>query len=486
MFGTINSTMILAILPEILLLVLAGLVLLFDATIWPDAEGRRRNLGWLVAGGSVLILVLSLILASPDGSNELVWGGMLRHDWMGFIFKMVFIFGAAITALFAMDVEGLGKRGEFYLLLLVSTIGMNLMASSSDLIMLYLAIETTSIPMYILAGFFKQDDKSTEAGFKYLLFGAMTSAIMLYGFSLLYGFSGVTGIYQLAEVIQTGSLNTGLLILSLLLVLVGFSFKISAVPFHFWAPDVYEGAPTPVVGFLSTASKAAGFAVLVRVLIGAFPALSGQWSLLIAIIATITMTLGNAIALTQKNIKRMLAYSSIAHAGYIMVGVVTFSELGVTSVIFYLIAYLVTNLAAFGIVAAAWRTLGSDEIEAYDGLSRRSPGLALAMLVAFLSLAGMPPFGGFIAKVLVFAAAVKADYVWLAFVGVLNSIVGLYYYLIVLKRVYLYRSEEEDVPVPVTRPYRIALIVLSVGIVLLGAFFAPWYNWSYGAAAGLF
>ena len=169
-----------------------------------------------------------------------------------------------------------------------------------------------------------------------------------------------------------------------------------------------------------------------------------------------------------------------------MVGVVTFSELGVTSVVFYLIAYLVTNLAAFGLVAAAWRSLGSDEIEAYDGLSRRSPGLALAMLVALLSLAGMPPFGGFIAKVLVFAAAVKADYVWLAFVGVLNSIIGLYYYLVVLKRVYLYRSEEEDKPVPVSRPYRIALVVLSVGIVLLGAFFAPWFTWTSGAAGGFF
>jgi len=481
--GSITLTMILAILPEILLLVLAGLVLLFDA-IWP--EEKRRNLGWLVAGGSVLILVLSLSLASPDGSNELMWGGMIRHDWVGFIFKMVFIFGAGITALFAMEVDGLGKRGEFYLLLLVSTIGMNLMATSADLIMLYLAIETTSIPMYILAGFFKQDDKSTEAGFKYLLFGAMTSAIMLYGFSLLFGFTGVTNIYALADAIQAGVMSTPIIWMSLLLVLVGFSFKISAVPFHFWAPDVYEGAPTPVAGFLSTASKAAGFAVLVRVFMGAFPALSGQWSLLIAIIATITMTLGNAIALAQKNIKRLLAYSSIAHAGYILVGVVTFSELGVTSVVYYLIAYLVTNLAAFGIVASVWLKVGSDEIEAYDGLSRRSPGLALAMLVAFLSLAGMPPFGGFIAKVLVFAAAVKADYVWLAFVGVLNSIVGLYYYLVVLKHVYLYRSEDDDVPVPVARSYRIALVVLSIGIVLLGAFFGPWFTWTSGAAGGFF
>jgi NADH-quinone oxidoreductase subunit N len=289
-------------------------------------------------------------------------------------------------------------------------------------------------------------------------------------------------------------MGTPVVVLSLLLVLVGFSFKISAVPLHFWAPDVYEGAPTPVAGFLSTASKAAGFAVLVRVLMTTFSVdveiasrtLVENWSLLLAIVATVTMTLGNAIALAQKNIKRLLAYSSIAHAGYILVGVVTFSELGVTSVVFYVIAYLLTNLAAFGVVVAAWRTLGSDEISAYDGLSRRSAGLALAMLVAFLSLAGMPPFGGFIAKVLVFAAAVKADMVWLAFVGVLNSIVGLYYYLVVLKHVYLYRSEDEGLPVPITRPYAIALVVLSVGIILLGAFFAPWYTWTSGAALSLF
>lgn len=481
--GSITSTMMLAILPEILLLVLAGLVLIFDA-FW--AEDRKRNLGWVVAGGLVLILLLSLVLASPRGDNELLWGDMIRHDWLGFAFKMLFIFGAAITALFAMDVDALGKHGEFYLLLLVSTIGMNLMATSADLIMLYLAIETTSIPMYILAGFLKKDDKSTEAGFKYLLFGGMTSALMLYGFSLLYGFTGATGLYELAVAIQPGSENFVVMLVSLLLILVGFSFKISAVPFHFWAPDVYEGAPTPVAGFLSTASKAAGFAVLVRVLFSAFPALGGHWALLLAIIATITMTVGNVIALAQKNIKRLLAYSSVAHAGYILVGVVTFSELGLTSVVFYLIAYLLTNLAAFGTIVAAWHSLGSDEIEAYDGLSRRSPGLALVMLVAFLSLAGMPPFGGFIAKVLVFAAAVKADMVWLAFVGVINSIVGLYYYLVVLKRVYLYRSEEDDQPIPISAPYRFALAVLSIGIILLGAFFAPWYTWTSGAAAGLF
>jgi NADH-quinone oxidoreductase subunit N len=472
-----------ALLPEILLLFVAGLVLVFDL-IWSD--DRKRSLGWLTAGGLMITLVVSLIFARPPEDAVLVWGSMLRYDWLGFVFKMLFIFGAAITALFAMDVKELGTRGEFYILMVISTLGMGLMAASADLIMLYLAIETTSIPLYILAGFFKPDEKSTESGFKYLLFGAMTSALLVYGFSLLFGFSGTTSIYGLAGAIQAGLIAPAPLIGSVLLILVGFSFKVSAVPIHFWAPDVYEGAPTPVAGFLSTASKAAGFAVLIRFLMAALPSMSDDWGLLIAIISVATMTIGNFLAISQSNIKRMLAYSSIAHAGYILVGVATVSELGMVSVVFYLIAYLVTNLAAFGIVVTFWRTSRSDEIKDYAGLSRRASGLALVMLIAFLSLAGMPPFGGFIAKVLVFAAAVEADMVWLAVIGVLNSIIGLYYYLIVLKHVYLYRSEVDDIPVPVTTPTRIALILLTAAILIVGIAFAPWFEWSSTAASFLF
>jgi len=271
-----------------------------------------------------------------------------------------------------------------------------------------------------------------------------------------------------------------------LLVLVGFGFKVSAVPFHFWAPDVYEGSPTPVAGFLSTASKAAGFAVLLRVLIAAFPSIAPYWGAIVAALATATMTLGNLLALAQKNIKRMLAYSSIAHAGYAMIGVVAISALGVTSVVLYLRTYVVTNLAAFGVVAAVGRITGSDDIASYAGLSRRCRTLALAMLVSFLSLSGMPPFGGFIVKFGVFAAAIQANLVWLAVIGVLNSIVGLYYYLTVLKVVYLYRSEDEEKPLPVTRPYVLALTVLTVGIVLIGTVFAPWFSMSTTAAAAIF
>jgi NADH-quinone oxidoreductase subunit N len=479
-----EPTMVLAILPEILLFVLAGLILALDAIWKPEI---KRSLGWLTAGGLLIVMVVSIFVATPPDQGRLIFGGMIRQDWLSFAFNILFMFAAAITALFAMDMKGVGQKGEFYVLMLISTLGMSLMASAADIIMLYLAIETTSIPMYILVGFMTRDDKSTESGFKYLLFGATASTIMLYGFSLLYGFTGQTNIYQIALSFYNLQFPKIAIIGSLLLILVGFGFKISAFPFHFWAPDVYEGAPTPIAGFLSTASKAAGFVVVLRVLVAVFtPSAAPDWINMLAIVSVLTMTVGNVLALVQKNIKRMLAYSSIAHAGYILIGVVAVSQLGMTSVVFYLIAYLITNLAAFGIVMAFSKVVGSDEISAYSGLSRRKPWLALAMLVAFLSLAGMPPLAGFIAKVFVFAAAIKVGLVWLAFVGVLNSIIGLYYYLTVLKYVYLYRSDDEDKPLSISRPYTIALSILIFGIILVGILFGPWFNLSTQIASSLF
>lgn len=473
------------ILPEILILVI-GIIILIIEPFWKAED--RRALGWLTAGGLLLAVVVSLLFARP-AEPIAVFGGMLRFDWLGFFFKMLFLVGAAVTALFLMDVDKLNRRGEAYVLLLASVLGMNLMATSANLVMLYLAIETTSIPLYVLAGFLRTDDKSTEAGFKYLLFGALTSTVMLYGFSLLYGFTGTTDIYALS-----GLLPKGLFLGVVFLLIVGLGFKVSVVPFHFWAPDVYEGAPTPVTGFLSTVSKAAGFSVLLRLFVVAFPLDAQSWSVIFAVLAAVTMTLGNLLAIGQKNIKRMLAYSSIAHAGYVMIGVAAIyqsdaalSALGITSVVFYLVAYIITNLLAFGIVMTFGRVTGSDEIASYNGLSRRHPWLAFAMLIGFLSLAGMPPFGGFIAKVLVFAAAIKVGLIWLAVVGILNSIIGLYYYLIVLKHVYLNRDEAtENLPLPISRPYAIALFVLAIGVILIGTLFAPWFNMTAAGALNLF
>jgi len=478
-----------AILPEILLLILIGIVLIIDA-VW--SEEKRASLGWLTFGGLCVVLAASLLFGMPVGSGQNEFGTMIRFDSFTFAFKLLFIFGAAITSLFAMDSTGLGRRGEFYVLMLVSTIGMCFMASSNDLIMLYLAIETTSIPLYILAGFLRTDTKSTESGFKYLLFGAMTSSVMLYGFSFVFGLTGSTSFVDVSVAIQA-SFSKGevpvYLLGSLVLVLVGFAFKISVVPFHFWAPDVYEGSPTPVAGFLSTASKAAGFAVLVRFLILVFPSMSDVWTGILAGLAILTMFLGNLLALAQKNIKRLLAYSSIAHAGYILIGIVALNTLGISGVMFYLGAYLLTNLAAFGTVIVFSSIVGSDEISAYAGLSRRSASLALVMLVAFLSLAGMPPLAGFVAKVFVFAAAVQADWIWLAVIGVVNSIIGLYYYLTVLKVIYLYPlsdPEDENRPMVIPRSFTIALVILTGGIILLGTLFGPFFNWATSIVGTMF
>jgi NADH-quinone oxidoreductase subunit N len=480
-----TSTMFASILPEILILII-GLLILVVEPFWK--EEKRRNVGWLTAGGLFAAMVISLIFARP-GEPVSTLGGMVRFDWLGFFFKMLFMFAGAATSLLLMDNEKVGHRGEAYLLLLSSLLGMNLMAASADLVMLYLAIETTSIPLYVLAGFMLADDKSTEAGFKYLLFGALTSTVMLYGFSLVFGFAGTTDLYQLAGMLQSGNLSLVSAFSILALILVGIGFKVSIVPLHFWAPDVYEGSPTPIAGFLSTASKAAGFAVLTRLFIVAFPDLASSWTAVLAVLAAVTMTAGNLLALPQTNIKRLLAFSSVAHAGYVLIGVIAFTQLGVASVVFYMAAYILTNLLAFGIVMAFSRVTGLEDITDYAGMSRRNPGLALMMLAAFLSLAGMPPFGGFVAKVVVFAAGIQAGYVWLVVIGIINSVVGLYYYLNVLKYVYLYRmpdQDEEKHPVPLTRPYAIALVMLVFGVILIGTLFAPWFSWSDAAALNLF
>ena len=471
---------VLALLPEISLAVFAAILIIVDLQL---KKKRKELLAYVTFAGLAVIFLLTILFNRPEEGGEVViFAGMLRHDLLAFVFRLVFLTGAALTALLTVEWRSLSRRGEFYILLVISTLGMNLMASAGNLVMLFLAIETASIPLYAMAGFMQDDDRSTEAGFKYLLFGAMTSAVMLYGFSLMYGFAGTADIYGLAEAFK--EIPSVPLFASLVLVLVGFGFKVSMAPLQFWAPDVYEGAPTPVTGFLSTASKAAGFSVMVRVLLAAFPV--ADWQLILAVVSAITMTLGNLVALWQSNIKRMLAYSSIAHAGYILMALAAGTQLGVNSMLYYIITYLLTNLAAFGFVIVYYHQTGSDEIASYAGLSRRNAWLAFGMLFTFLSLGGIPPLGGFFAKVLVFSAAIEANLVWLAVIGVLNAVIGLYYYLNVLKVVYLKRQPGDQIPMMVNPVHGLVLVVCVIGVVLMGTVMAPWFQLTTEAAKSIF
>jgi NADH-quinone oxidoreductase subunit N len=352
-------------------------------------------------------------------------------------------------------------------------------------VMLALSIEMTTIPLYVLAGFLKRDSRSTEAGLKYFLFGATASAVMWYGFSLVYGLTGQTDLRAAAIALARGGLPA--MLVALLLVLVGLGFKVSVVPFHFWAPDVYEGAPAPVAAFLSTASKAAAFAVLARILLTVFaPASALYWGALVSVLAAATMTLGNLLALAQKNLKRLLAYSSIAHAGYALIGLATLNPDGLAAAADYLLAYALANLAAFALVVLISNVTGSDDLTALAGLSRRSPGAALAMLAAFLSLAGMPPFALFSAKLFLLASAVEANLTWLAAIAAINSVIGLYYYFSVIKAVYVFRSEQEQAPFRFPPALRLALGVAVGGLLLLGVIVSPWFEAALRAVRPLF
>src|SRR5258708_18535343 len=492
-----------AIMSEILLAVLASLVILLDV-FW--ARSRRRTIGLIAAFGLFVIAVITVLIPVPDQTKQLVLGGMLRHDVLTQFFVTITLVGAASACLISIDAPGVGLSGEFYGVLIIATVGACLISGAADLIMVFLGVETLSISLYILAGFLRNNARSSEAGIKYFLFGAFTSTIMLYGLSLLYGFTQQTNLYAIGAVLRglqfqsaDGSINASLalpILLSMILIVVGFGFKVSAVPFHFWTPDVYEGAPTPVTAYISVASKAASFALLTRFFIIVFNGDAPQhfWVQMIAVLAVVTMTLGNLLALPQRNIKRLIVYSSIAQAGCALLGVAAALASqpgavigsGVAAVGFYMAMYVLTNLAAFAVIILFANATGSETIADFAGLSRRNIWLALFLTIALLSLAGIPPAAGFIGKFFLFRAAVDANLTWLAVIGVLNSIVALYYYLVVIKVMFVDRSEDENKPIPMSGPYIFALVVTSLGVILMGVVPQAIFNWASQAAKGLF
>jgi len=460
-------------IPELTLAVFAILVILLDLGVRQKAVlGSVSLAGLVIAGG--------FTVAMWGGDYPAIFNNMLAVDNYALFFKLLFLGIAFLVILASADYVSKFSRfqGEYYALILISTLGMMLMAATADLISIYVALELTSISLYILVGFLK-DRKSTEASLKYLLLGALASAVLLYGMALIFGFTGKTQLGEIAGVLQAmppqALLASPALLLGIVLLIAGFGFKIAAVPFQMWVPDVYEGAPTTVTAYLSVASKAAGFALILRVFSSAFdiPWLSLNWGMIFAVLAVISMIIGNVVAIPQTNIKRMLGYSSIAQAGYLMVGLATLgfapasSTLGQSGIIFFLASYALTNLGAFIAVIAISSKLDSDLIADFAGMGRRAPVLALALTLCLISLIGMPPAAGFMAKFYIFSAAVQNHLLWLVIIAMLNSVISAYYYLRVVKVMWLGEPASDD-KVPSSGAPRLALFLCCLGVLVLG------------------
>lgn len=474
---------------ETLLAVTALVALTIDLTV-----GRHRELParrQLVAAVTLLGLALSAMPLVPlmAGGYQTLLNGTIVVSPLTVIFKFVLIVLAALTVVISAETD-LGRHvGEYFALLVFATMGALLLVGTEELLTLFVALELMSISLYVLTAFHKDSLKSQEAALKYFLFGAIASAFLLFGLSYIYGVTGTTNLREIGAVLA-GRSTSPLLAVGLLCVLVGLGFKVAIVPFHLWAPDTYEGAPTPVTAFIATASKVASFFVLVKFLLLAFAGAAGSaywrefesgWAMVLGITAAASMVLGNCAAIVQHNIKRLLAYSSIAHAGYILIGLVAATDpenrMGAAAVLFYVIVYALTNLGAFGVVAALAARAGGDDLEHFNGMARRSPYLSLLMLIFLLSLAGIPPLGGFFGKFYLFAAAVQRDSVgygllWLVVLGIVMSAVSLYYYLIVLKHIYVLPAKDNN-PLRASGTLIVALGLVAVGVVALGVWPEP-------------
>lgn len=456
-------------LPELILLGTAFAVLLLDLFV-----PNKKALGIFAVAGVVASLALVRYPAEPLP----LFYGFFILDPFSYFFKIAALGVVAVSLLASIayrpheEKRSLSYFGEYTTLFLFLCFGLILMGSSNNLLMIFLSIESVSILSYLLVGFLKRSPRSKEAALKYLLFGSLCSGVMLYGMSLVYGLTGAIDLNIIQTKLTALALPENLILTVLLLVMVGIGFKISMAPFHMWAPDVYEGAPTPFTGFLTVGPKALGFAVLLRVLQTGFLGFHAKWGILLAGLSMLTMTLGNVAAISQNNIKRLLGYSSIAQAGYILMGVAVSNQIGLVGVLFYLAIYIFTNLGAFICVVTASNHLGSDEIDAYAGLSERSPFLAFALTLFLLSLAGIPPLAGFMAKFYVFASAIQDGFLTLAVVAALNSAVAAFYYFKIVRLMYLTPAKnKESLAQPI--PLLVALIITLAGIILIGIYPAP-------------
>jgi NADH-quinone oxidoreductase subunit N len=481
------------LLPELVLTGGSLLVLLADLLV---PRERQSLLAWVTL--AVLGATAAALIPVADAHTQ-ISHGLMAVDRFALFFKVLFLLAAALTVLMSvryLQIEGT-RAGEYYFLILCATLGMMFMAGGTDLITLFIGLETMAISFYILTGYLKPSRRSNEAAVKYFLLGAFSLGILLYGMSLLYGISGTTNLRSIATAL-VGQERDPRLILAVILVVAGMGFKIAAVPFHMWAPDVYEGAPTPIAGFLSVGSSAASFAMLLRIFVESLPAMRVSvpasvgaagppigWSTLFYVLAVVTMTVGNFAALTQSNLKRLLAYSSIAHAGYMLIGVVAGTARGYEAMLIYLFVYAFMQLGAFTVLALLRRAdVVGDELKDLNGLFFRQPFAATAMLLFMLSLGGVPPTAGFMGKFWLFSAAIDAHYYWLAVIGVLNSAVSLYYYIRLV--VFMWLKNEPTGSEPTTSPaLALALVVAVVATLIVGIYPQPLFQFAQVSAATL-
>jgi NADH-quinone oxidoreductase subunit N len=497
-----------ALLPQCVLAIAALVALALDLVSQRNAgaTGRNRRIGAVAAIG-LLAAVVPLVQQVGWNPKPFLGGTIVVSD-LTVLFNIVIIVLSLLTVIISTDFDVGRHVGEYFATLLFGTIGMMLLVSTEELITIFVALELTSISLYILTAFHKGELRSQEAAVKYFMFGAISSAFLLFGLSYVYGAAGTTNLREISPALRSIGFSP-LLAVGLLFIIVGFGFKVAVVPFHLWAPDAYEGAPTPVTAFIATGSKVASFFVLTKMMMIGFARLKGAadvtaalaagdgnwssfvveqwilvsrgfqsgWTMLLAVMAAASMILGNFVAIRQRNMKRLLAYSSIAHAGYVFVGLVAATQMGVMSVLFYVIVYGLTNLGAFGVIAALASRAGGDEMEDFNGMARKAPFLSLLMLVFVLSLAGIPPLGGFFGKFYLFAAAVGHDprdfsLLWLVIVGILMSAVSLYYYLILLKHMYVLPPKDEGA-IPTPSYINVALAITALAVILMGVFPEP-------------
>ena len=482
------SSDLLAILPEISLALTLVAIVVFDLIF----NKSKRFLPFISLVGLVITFAFVVLQFGDPKSAFSVTGNnsFLSLDNFSSFFKILILITTAFIVLFSMSSQEVNscpdRHGEYYALIFGMVIGMFFMVSANDLILIYLSLELLSLSSYVLAGFVKTSVRNSEASLKYIIYGSASSGIMLFGISILYGITGSTNLHEINSLLQFPSATQLTFLMSILMIFAGIGFKISIVPFHFWTPDVYEGAPISITAFLSVASKAAGFAILIRFLKITFAQgldKSGywqmlnyiDWQMLLVVFSIITMTFGNFAALWQDNIKRMLAYSSIAHAGYLMLGVAVLSDQGLMAVLVYFSVYLFMNLGAFYVVMLIANKINSEEIDDYKGIGYSLPLLGTALGIFLVSLTGLPPTAGFVGKLYLFIALVDANMITVAIIALLNTVVSLYYYIRVLKAMFLVRSEK-TVKIHLSPLNYIVIFLLAAPVLILGVYFTPLVN----------